>query len=49
MAVMKKLSVGKIRGLQQISTAEGIFAICAMDHRGSLRTMIEQFQPEEVD
>jgi len=46
---MNKLSVGKIRGLQQISTAEGIFTICAMDHRGSLRTMIEQFQPQEVE
>ncbi len=45
---MNKLSIGKIRGLQQISTAEGIFVICAMDHRGSLRAMIDEEQPEEV-
>jgi tagatose 1,6-diphosphate aldolase len=46
---MNKLSVGKVRGLQQISTAEGIFTICAMDHRGSLRTMIEKEQRQEVE
>ena len=46
---MNELSIGKIRGLQQISTAEGIFIICAMDHRGSLQAMIEKEQVEEVD
>lgn len=46
---MNRLSIGKIRGLQQISTAEGIFVICAMDHRGSLRAMIEEEQLEEVE
>jgi tagatose 1,6-diphosphate aldolase len=34
------LTIGKIRGLQQISTPDGIFAICAMDHRESLKSMI---------
>ena len=43
------MNVGKIRGLQQISTTEGIFVICAMDHRGSLRAMIEKEQLEEAD
>ena len=46
---MKKLSIGKIRGLQQISTVVGIFVICAMDHRGSLRAMIEKEQLEEAE
>ncbi|HIE17605.1 MAG TPA: tagatose 1,6-diphosphate aldolase [Dehalococcoidia bacterium] len=47
---MRKLTIGKIRGLQQISTPEGIFIICAMDHRGSLKTMIEREQLDgEVD
>ena len=46
---MSELSIGKMRGLQQISTAEGIFVICAMDHRGSLRAMIEEEQLEEVE
>ncbi|MCJ7515028.1 MAG: tagatose 1,6-diphosphate aldolase [Dehalococcoidia bacterium] len=47
---MSKLSIGKIRGLQQISTPEGIFIMCAMDHRGSLKAMIEKEQLyDEVD
>ena len=46
---MKSLSIGKIRGLQQISNSEGVFTICAMDHRGSLRSMIEDEHPGEVN
>jgi tagatose 1,6-diphosphate aldolase len=47
---MTKRGIGKIRGLQQISTAEGIFIMCAMDHRGSLKAMIEKEQlDDEVD
>ena len=30
------LSIGKLRGLQRIAGARGVFTICAMDHRGSL-------------
>ena len=45
---MNRLSIGKIRGLQQISTADGIFLICAMDHRGSLQNMIEKEQLQKV-
>jgi len=44
---MARLSIGKIRGLQQISTPEGIFIICAMDHRGSLKAMIEKEQLDD--
>ena len=46
---MKRLSIGKIRGLQQIANPDGIFTICAMDHRGSLRSMIDEDNPGEVD
>jgi tagatose 1,6-diphosphate aldolase len=46
---MKTLSIGKIRGLQQIANPDGIFTICAMDHRGSLRSMIDEENPEEVN
>jgi len=46
---MKRLSIGKIRGLQQIANPDGIFAMCAMDHRGSLRSMIDEESPGEVD
>jgi len=46
---MKRLSIGKIRGLQQIANPDGILTICAMDHRGSLRSMIDEEQPGEVN
>ncbi len=46
---MKRLSIGKIRGLQQIANPDGIFTICAMDHRGSLRSMIDEENPGEVN
>lgn len=39
---MHNLSIGKIRGLQQISTAGGLFVICAIDHRGSLQSVLEK-------
>jgi tagatose 1,6-diphosphate aldolase len=45
---MKILSIGKLRGLQQIATPNGIFTMCAMDHRSSLRRLIEE-KTEEVD
>lgn len=45
---MKKLSIGKIRGLRQIANSEGVFTICAMDHRGSLQSMIDEC-PGEVN
>jgi tagatose 1,6-diphosphate aldolase len=44
---MSELSIGKIRGLQQIATPEGIFIMCAMDHRGSLKAMIEKEQLDD--
>ena len=46
---MKALSIGKIRGLQQISTAAGHFIMCAMDHRSGLITMLEDAQHEVPD
>jgi len=36
-AAAPALTVGKIRGLQQISTERGIFTMTAMDQRGSLK------------
>lgn len=46
---MGKISIGKIRGLQQIASPDGIFTMCAMDHRDSMRTMIDEDHPETVD
>jgi len=44
----KQISVGKLRGLQQIADQAGIFAMCAMDHRGSMQRMINATEPERV-
>ncbi|MFH0914200.1 MAG: tagatose 1,6-diphosphate aldolase [Chloroflexota bacterium] len=45
---MKNLSIGKLRGLQQIATAGGVMTMVALDHRGSLARMISPEHPEEV-
>lgn len=37
---MSTLTLGKLRGLQQISTERGIFTITALDHRGSFARMV---------
>jgi len=42
------LSIGKARGLQQIANRDGVLAMCAMDHRGSMRSMIDEKHPEGV-
>jgi tagatose 1,6-diphosphate aldolase len=42
------VSIGKIRALQLITTHDGIFVICALDHRDSLKQMITQEEPENV-
>jgi tagatose 1,6-diphosphate aldolase len=39
---MHHLTLGKLRGLQQIANDRGIFAISALDHRGSLEKMLRQ-------
>ena len=45
---MKNLSIGKIRGLQEISTTDGYLTVLALDQRGSLiRSMgLEKEDPE---
>ncbi len=45
---MAKLGVGKIRGLMQIARDNGVFTICALDHRGSFKKMINQADPTVV-
>jgi tagatose 1,6-diphosphate aldolase len=45
---MKKLSIGKIRGLQQLANGKGILAMAALDHRGSLRKMLDEKRPGNV-
>jgi len=42
------LTVGKMRGLQQISNKQGIFVIMAMDQRRTIRAMIDSRAPNQV-
>ena len=44
----RRLTLGKLRGLQQISDAHGIFAMCAMDHRESMERLISPAHPSQV-
>lgn len=43
---MRKLSIGKIRRLQQLANERGIMAMCALDHRGSLLKMLSAGQSQ---
>jgi len=45
---MNALSIGKIRGLQQVANAGGTFTVLAMDHRGSFKQMINPASPDAV-
>ena len=45
---MSRLSLGKIRGLQQIANTKGILTVCAIDHRESLRRALNEKNPEAV-
>ncbi len=45
---MKKMTIGKIRGIRQIATPEGFLVMCAMNHRGSLQTMLNPENPKAV-
>jgi tagatose 1,6-diphosphate aldolase len=45
---METRSVGKLRGLQQISDTKGILTVCAIDHRGSLRHALNPQNPGVV-
>lgn len=45
---MKTLSPGKVRALQTTSTRDGIFKILAIDHRDSMRVLIDPDNPAGV-
>src|SRR5256712_12930809 len=44
--VRVRISVGKLRGLQQISDATGRFTMIAMDQRGNLQKMLHPENPK---
>ena len=39
---MQTLTLGKLRGLQQLANELGIFTISALAHRGSVERMLRQ-------
>lgn len=45
---MRELSIGKIRGLQRVSTTHGHFVILALDHHDALRRALNPAAPEAV-
>jgi tagatose 1,6-diphosphate aldolase len=45
---MTTLSIGKFRGLQQCSTARGVLAVLALDHRNNLRQALGPEAPDSV-
>lgn len=42
------VSVGKLRGLQQLADAKGVMTMCAIDHRGALRRSLNERAPDAV-
>ncbi len=43
-----RISIGKLRGLQQLADSRGIMAMCAIDHRGALKRALNEKNPSEV-
>jgi len=42
------LSIGKLRGLQQVANDNGFLTICAIDHRGALQRAMNEKNPDAV-
>lgn len=44
---MRQITIGKLRGLQQISSRRGTITALALDHRQNLRKVNHAFQNDE--
>ncbi len=42
------LSIGKLRGMQQVADDNGFLTICAIDHRGALQRAMNEKNPDAV-
>jgi len=42
------ISIGKLRGLQQLADSKGIMTMCAIDHRGALKRALNEENPDTV-
>lgn len=45
---MRKMTIGKFRGLQQTSTKRGAISVLALDHRNNLRSALAPHDPKSV-
>jgi tagatose 1,6-diphosphate aldolase len=46
--MVEPLTLGKLRGLQELTNEQGLFTITAMDHRGSLKRALNPENPQTV-
>jgi tagatose 1,6-diphosphate aldolase len=42
------ISIGKLRGLQQLADSSGMMTMCAIDHRGALKRALNEKNPDAV-
>ncbi|HXZ95343.1 MAG TPA: tagatose 1,6-diphosphate aldolase [Dehalococcoidia bacterium] len=42
------ISIGKLRGLQQLADSKGMMTMCAIDHRGALKKALNEQNPAAV-
>jgi tagatose 1,6-diphosphate aldolase len=42
------ISIGKLRGLQQLADSRGMMTMCAIDHRGALKRALNEKTPDAV-
>jgi tagatose 1,6-diphosphate aldolase len=42
------ISIGKLRGLQQLADSKGVMTMCAIDHRGALKRALSEKNPATV-
>jgi len=42
------ISIGKLRGLQQLADSKGMMTMCAIDHRGALKRALNERNPDAV-
>jgi tagatose 1,6-diphosphate aldolase len=42
------ISIGKLRGLQQVTDSKGMMTMCAIDHRGALKRALNEKNPAAV-
>jgi Tagatose-1,6-bisphosphate aldolase len=47
--LMSQLTLGKLRGLQLLANADGIFTMTALDHRGTLEQMLRKSMGQPPD